>query len=213
MTKYFLLLSASVLLLSCGNPETEEDKTKEEQGFEMVQHHFRGDKFTNQDHLALLEELDICDMNLNDSTSVIAKCSPENFEIYPIDETKSVKDAFLLQTKSMIILKGSEMPLPVRHIMIFERENGSLVRVNGFRGELIARETGKGSAMDLYIAIYYKPDETMFTCKFYWNGSKYSFENVVSMDWGEGPKAVKESMKDSVSREIYQSLMDAKLLF
>lgn len=192
------------------DPDT--DKQHQEQVIQMIDHDFGTGSDMDPVHLALLEELNICDMDLGDTSSVIAKCNSENFRLYPLSDKIDIRDAFLIQTKSAIVLKGYEYPLPVRHVMIFEREGGELVKVMGIRGEMIAMEKGESDHKDIYVAMYYKKDNTLFNCKLSWDGKMYAF-SVESMDWGEGPKAVKASLKDSVSNDIYTELRESNLLF
>lgn len=180
----------------------------------LVEDNFSFDDKTFKDstHLALLKELDICELNFSDS-SMYAPCTPEYFQIYPFDPNRSVKDAFILYVKAAIPLKGRPMLLPVRHVIVFERENGALVRVNGFRGELVEMRKNADKAEDLLIALYLTGDETLFDCLFKYKDGQYSFESVESLDWGEGMRNVKESLKDSVSKDVYSDLMDKQLIF
>ncbi len=172
---------------------------------------FNDDSFEGDGDQQLLAELNICE--LTDSLEAIADCSPENFKIIPVSDAIPVKDAFILQAKAGIALKGANRPLPpVRHIFVYVRENGSLVQTNGFRGDLIATSKGeKGN--DIVLALYLKEDETLFHCLYTWDGERYSFESVEGLDWGEGVKTLKDDMKDSVSNDIYNSIMNSNLIF
>ena len=162
-------------------------------------------------HLELLDELNICEMV--DSFPLVANCSPDNFKLIAIQNDGSLENGFILQTKAGIVLKGANKPLPpVRHIFVYVRENGSLTKVNGFRGDLIATQEGE-NGKDIVLALYLKEDETLFHCLYKWNGTRYSFESVVGLDWGDGVKTLKEEDKDSVSNDIYNAIMESKLVF
>ena len=172
---------------------------------------FGDDTFSQSDDQALLDELNICEMV--DSLPAIANCTPENFKIIPISDEIPTKDAFILQAKAGIALKGADRPLPpVRHIFIYARENGRLVQTNGFRGDLIATSKGE-KGKDIVLALYLKEDETLFHCLYKWNGDQYSFESIEGLDWGEGVKTLKEDTKDSVSNDIYNAIMSSNLVF
>lgn len=207
---FTLTFSGLFLLNSC---KSDPGKDAEDDEIEVIDDfEFDDKKFKDPLHLEILKELDICDLSLSDS-SMYAPCTPEYFQIYPFRKDKSVKDAFILYVKAAIPLKGQPMLLPVRHVIVFERENGELVRVNGFRGEMVElRENAKGDK-DLIVALYLTGDETLFDCKFIYKDGKYSFEAVEALDWGEGMRNVKASMKDSVSRQVYRDLMDKQLIF
>lgn len=201
------------VIASCGDDIKKKPIEQKDPEIEVITPDFKGEKFSNPAHLELLKELNICDVIDSDSTSYYAACSPKNFELLTFNEKKDVTEAFILQTRSAIRLKGQDASLPVRHILIFERENGSLVRINGFRGELIAMEDGKNGMKELMVAIYLKEDDTVFNCLFKWKDNKYSFDSVVALDWGEGMKPLKANKKEEVSAEIYTSLMAANLIF
>lgn len=208
----FTLFVFSSLLLFTGCKD--DPKTDELKADEIVQEDFEFDEETFKDSLQLeiLKELDICDLNFSDS-SMYAPCTPEYFQIIPFDPKRPMKDAFILYVKAAIPLKGQPLLLPVRHVIVFERENGSLVRANGFRGEMVEMRENGDAPKDLVVALYLTGDETLFDCLFKYKEGKYSFESVEALDWGEGLRNVKESLKDSVSKEVYSDLMDKQLIF
>lgn len=214
MKKFFLLVFVtSTLIVACDSEPTGKVSDPITDEIEIVTPDFKGDKFEDPVHLELLKELDICEDIEQDSASYYAACSPVNFDIKPISTKKAVKDAFLLQTRSEIRLKGQDISLPVRHLLIFERENGALVRVNGFRGELISMEEGKDGRKELMVALYLKEDDTLFSCVFKWKDGKYEFDSVFALDWGEGMKPLKADKKAETSAQIYTSLMANNLIF
>lgn len=207
----FLLFILSLgVLVSCKNDPDDGDIDPEVQ----VEDDFEFDEkqFKDSISLEILKELDICDLNFNDS-SMYAPCTPEFFQIYPFDPNRSIKDAFILYVKAAIPLKGQPLLLPVRHVIVFEREKGSLVRVNGFRGEMVEMREKSNGSKDLVVALYLTGDETLFDCVFEYKDGKYSFKNVEALDWGEGLRKVREDMRDSVSREVYNDLMAKQLIF
>ncbi len=214
MKHSFLYLFAAIMLFSCDS-ETSDKKPTDEVGensqIEAQQTDFSSLEFDNPKSLEILQELDIC--VLKDSLGIIAECSPQNFRIIPFKNNVPVEDAFILEVKAGVLLKGSPEPLPpVRHIIVFERENGELVQVNGFRGDLIAKDVGK-DANDLILALYVKADETMFQCRYVWDGDKYVFKSIEGLDYGDGVVTLKESTRDSVTNEIYGSIMQSNLIF
>ncbi len=217
--KYFLSIILLVFILtSCDSDSSDllevnadiEDTNVE--GFEDATADFSTTKFDDPEYIEILGELDVCLMIDQDST-VFATCSPKNFRILPFKEGVSVKNAFILQMKAGIVLKGQAAPLPERNILIFERDAGQLVKVNGFRGDLTATRGGTNGVKDLVITFYSKKEETFFDCIFQWNGTRYDFKFVEGVNWGEGFKPIKESMIDSISKEIYTDLMQNAKIF
>lgn len=194
-------------------PENPKDP-KGETYFEGTATSFKGEKFKNTLHSDLLRELDICEFQPTDST-YYATCSPENFKISSYKNEGRLKDAFILEMKAGIFPKDAEMPLPpVRHVVIFEREGGELVKVGGFRGNLIGkRPNTESGAQDLLIALYDTDDETLFHCVFKWNGKKYEFHSIERMDYGEGFRTLKGKDKLEMTQQIFQQLQNKSLIF
>lgn len=190
--------------------KTQEQETKPEK-VTQVETLFDESTFSDPKHLELLKELDVC--AVNDSTAMCAPCSPSNFKLYPLKKDANISDAFMLQIKALTVMKGQQVPLPVRHLILFEREAGELVKVNGFRGNLVEMREAGSEAKDLVIRFYLPEDETFFNCLFKWNGGQYSFDSVEGIDWGEGTKRVKAEHKESTSKEIYSALMNNSLIF
>ena len=216
MKQPFLYLIALLVLISCESESPKEATATTDQvgGKSQIEGQvtdFSDDAFDNPKYLEILKELDIC--VLNDSLGLIAECSPKNFKIIPFKNNVPIEDAFILEVKAGVMLKGSNEPLPpIRHIIVFERENGELIQVNGFRGDLIAKDVGK-EANDLIMALYVKADETLFQCKYVWNGDKYEFKSIEGLDYGDGVMTLSESTRDSVTNEIYGSIMQSNLIF
>ncbi|MCR9173389.1 MAG: hypothetical protein NXI10_12890 [bacterium] len=214
MKQTFLYILALLVFTSCSSEETEADRTDQTGEKSMIQNQvtdFSESEFDNPKSLEILKELDIC--VLQDSLGIVAECSPKNFKIIPFKNNVPMEDAFILEVKAGILLKGSPEPLPpIRHIIVFERENGELVQVNGFRGDLIAKDVGK-DVNDIILALYVKADETLFHCRYAWNGDKFEFKSVDGLDYGDGVKTLSPATKDSVTNEIYGSIMQSNLIF
>ena len=213
MKAIIFIFSAILLLLSC-NSDEEIVKKKElpKDDLEIISSDFEGTEFKDPIHLELLKELDICDMVLDENTG-FATCSPENFQIIPFNKNKSVRDAFILHVKSATRLKGQDVLLPVRHVIVFEIEQGKLVRTNGFRGEFFGMRKGQNNIKDIILALYLKEDETLFHCRFKWNDGKFSFNTIEGLDYGEGMRSLKKESKDSISAQVYSALVDANVIF
>ncbi len=210
-----MLLIGIFVFVACASEEEEKPKkSAEEIYFEGVATKFEGEKFKNTIEEDLLKELGVCEFASSDST-YYATCSPENFKISAYKNEGSLKDAFILEMKAGIFPKNAEVPLPpVRHVIVFEREGGELVKVGGFRGNLIGMRPNKASgAKDLLMALYDTDDETLFHCVFKWNGAKYEFHSIERMDYGDGFRTIKGENKLETTQQIYQQLRDKSLIF
>lgn len=215
--KYILpLLILSGVLFAC-SAENEEDKPRVSQQdtyFEGVDTKFEGEKFEDDVHNEILKELGVCEFASSDST-YYATCSPKNFKISPYKNSGNLKDAFILEMKAGIFPRNAEQPLPpVRHVIIFDREGGELVKVGGFRGNLIGKRPNEASgAQDLLLALYDTDDQTLFHCLFKWNGGKYEFNAIERMDYGDGFRTIKGENKLETTQQIFQQLRDKSLIF
>lgn len=203
------------ILISCSaEPSGEVIDPLVDEDFISTVTDFNESEFKNPIHVELLKELDVCEFKSADST-YFATCTADNFKIIEYKNGASVKDAFILEMKAGIFPKDQEMPLPpIRHIIVFEREGGKLVRAGGFRGDLIEmRENNQSGAKDLLVGLYDTDDKVLFYCWFKWNGSKYLFKEIEGLDFGEGPKPLKEEVRESMTQEIYQTLLEKSLIF
>lgn len=216
MKYFFPILILFAVLAACSAEEEEKPDTKEETEdyFEGVITTFEGEKFKSTVFNDLLEELGVCEFETSDS-SYYAACSPENFKISSFKNEGSLEDAFILEMKAGIFPKNAEVPIPpVRHVIIFEREGDKLVRVGGFRGNLIGKKANaKSGADDLLLALYDTDDETLFHCVFKWNGGKYEFDSIDRLDYGDGFRTIKGEDKLETTQQIFQQLRDKSLIF
>lgn len=212
--KLFYISVLSLLFFACTEDPSDEviDTQDPEEIYEQVDQVFEGPKFDNPKHLEILEKLNVCEMNAGDS-SLIADCSPSNFKIIPFRSDKTVEQAFILETKAGIVLKGGSFPLPVRHVIVFEEEAGEYVKVNGFRGELLEMYKTESGIKGLNIVFYLAEHDVASLCSFEWENNNYTFKRVEAIDYGEGFKAVKAEHQEEVNNDMYNDLIQAKLIF
>ena len=224
MKYFFGLIILSLLMVSCGDPEEvvdiDSDLVVDTTGVKALQ---VGDithietlydelDFASPLEYKLLKELQVCD-SVEIEDSKCATCTPKYFKIHAFNNNSELSDAFMLQVKALTVMKGQEVPLPMRHLIVFEREKGSLVKVNGFRGNLIATRESESGIKDLIIR-FYIPDEGAFmNCLFLWKEGQYKFESVEAIDGAGGHGSVKASMKAEISKDVYQTLMSNAMLF
>lgn len=214
MMKYLFFIPLILLFVACDNEE--EPEVVPEVHFDNIQTIFEAGEFSDTTKIELLEELRMCDsrISMDDTSYVYAPCAPSHFKFLSFNDEKDLKNSFMVQIKALSILPGSQgVPLPVRHLMIFEREAGQLVKVNGFRGNLIGWRNGKQDEKDLMIRFYLPKDQTYANCTFVWNGGRYEFASAIEVDWGQGDMEIKSDVRDSVSNQIYTDLINNSLLF
>ena len=211
----FILLT---LLISCNSEEAniseknknEEQKIKTENSVENIETLFDKDQFDDPKKAELLQELKICsDKNTGPEDYMHPSCTPRFFNLFPFAENISIENAFILQVKSKV--NG----FPLRRLLIFVREKGQLIKVNGFVANLIGRKKSKTKHDDLLLRFNNKDQgqDVFFNCLFKWNGTSYKYNSVEAIEgvnWG-GP--VKTELKDSISIEVEKDILANKMIF
>tara|TARA_B110000285_G_C15092714_1_gene600070 strand:+ start:25 stop:657 length:633 start_codon:yes stop_codon:yes gene_type:complete len=209
--KTISVLFLSLLLFSC--KESIEKKKQSTVGeISAIETLFNSEEQLSSIDSTLLNELGVCQFNYSDS-SIVSPCSYRFYKLLEFNKTKTVSDAFLLQVKALTVMKGQRASLPMRHLIVFERENGKLVKVNGFRGNLIGTRESEGDVDDLIIRFFIPNEEAHFNCLFLWKDNRFRFESVEAIYGGGGNGSVKASAKKSISEDVYQVLMSNGMLF
>jgi hypothetical protein len=144
----------------------------------------------------LLSEIKICNPQIETiQADGVAPCSPSYFQFYSYNKHRKIEDAFMLQIK-----KGVN-GFPYRRLLIFTRENGILVKMNGIIGYLVEKRPAPSGIDDLVVAVvdniggYYERYDVLIR---YENG-KYQF--VEALGDLEGTFDTKE-LKAEATKQI-----------
>lgn len=212
--KKFLYLILALAFLSCSTePESPEkpltDKLDENQ-IEGIQTLFDEVEFENPKMKELLMELNLCTEKTEDTLDYDhPSCSPKFFKFFQLNEQIPIENGFILQIKSKV------SGFPLRRLLVFVRERGELVKVNGIIANLIGIKKSKSGYHDLILRFNDNVDgePTFYNCFFSWDGVKYDYKSVEVIEganWG-GP--VKAEFKDSMNLEIKKTLSNNKMFF
>lgn len=162
---------------------------------------FSDNFFSNKGEIELLKELNLCNPNAaNDTDEKLSACSPKFFRFFELNKSIPLKDGF------MVLVKAEVGGFPLRRLLIFQRENGSLVKVNGFAGNLIERRPAASGFDDLVIRFGKREDDGnmyFYNCLFSWNEGKYEYRFCEAIN----DSRVKKEYVDSMAPEI-KSLID-----
>lgn len=110
---------------------------------------FNASGFDDKKYYELLIETHLCNPNFDVSAQDgTTPCSAKFFEFHPYNHKRSIEDAFLLQVKAGV------NNYPYRRLLIFVREKGKLVLMNGIVGYLVERITTPNEIDDLIVAIF-----------------------------------------------------------
>lgn len=215
MNKLFPILIL-FFLIGCNTDEPKNDKKKDHAVIEeitSIETLFDADKFEDPKHLALLKELKICSEFQKDTSNYFEPaCSPRFFRIFPMRDDSPVENAFLLQIKSKV---GG---VKLRRLVAFVREKGELVKVNTFIANLIGVRKSKSHYNDLILRFNDNVDGDIifYNCIFVWDGTKYKFKTAETIEGtdADGPwrQRIKAEFKDSVSNDIYKTLVKNEMI-
>jgi len=174
---------------------------------------FDGEKFDNPKHIELLKELKICSEFQKDTSNYLEPaCSPQFFRIFPMCDNLPVENAFMVQIKSKV---GG---IKLRRLVTFVREKGELVKVNTFVANLIGTRKSPSHYYDLILRFNDNVDGDIifYNTIFTWNGNKYEFKSAETIEGTDenGPwrQRIKQEFKDSVSRDIYNTLVKNEMI-
>jgi hypothetical protein len=170
---------------------------------------FNVDNFEDAKHLELLKELKICSEFQKDTSNYMEPaCSPRFFRVFPMRDDAPVENAFLLQIKSKV---GG---IKLRRLVTFVREKGQLVKVNTFVANLIGTRTSKSHYKDLILRFNDKIEGEIifYNCLFAWDGKKYTFKSVELIEGSDWRQRLKPEFKDSVSNDIYTTLVRNEMI-
>lgn len=155
----------------------------------------------------LLAEIKICNPQIEEmQADGITPCSPNYFQFYSYNKHRKIEDAFMIQVK-----KGVN-GFPYRRLLIFTRENGILVKMNGIIGYLVEKRPAPSGIDDLVVAVvdniggYYDRYDVLIR---YENG-KYQF--VEALGDLEGTFDTKE-LKAEATKQIKKRIEEKELIF
>jgi len=185
------------------------DKSDEFESLEIL---FDENDFEDPKSVELLREINICsEETLKEIGLNIPDCSPKFFKLFSLKSGGKLDDGFLVLTKANV---GG---VALRRIIIFQRENGVLVKLNGFVANLIGRKKSKTGYDDLLVRFkdVEEGDEVFFNCILKWNGAKYEFRTVelIHVPASQWSAPVKAELKDSVSKEILKTITENEMIF
>ncbi len=199
-------------LLSCSNDnEIKRDLARKSRVGEItsIETLFDSDQFEDQTHVNLLKELKICDEFQKDTSDYLRPaCSPRFFRIFPMCDDLIEENAFLLQIKSKV---GG---IKLRRLVAFVRERGELVKVNAFVANLIAIRRSSTHYNDLILRFndVIGGELVFYNCLFSWNGNKYEFKSVELIEGSTWRQHIKPEFKDSVSKDILNTLVNNQMI-
>lgn len=183
-----------------------------EQTVATISTDFSSNTFASDQEVALLKELKLCDPNApNDTDEKHPSCSPKFFRFFKLSDKIPLKDGFIL------LIKAGVNDSPLRRILVFEREQDQLVKLNGFYGNLIEMRPAASGYQDLVVRFSDNIDGSLcyYNCLFTWNGGKYDYKLCEAIQEGgqEAPHRIRREFIDSMAPEIKHIIDNNNMLF
>jgi hypothetical protein len=206
---FFALISIS----GCDDTEKGDIKILPPKSEEVVDNTISTDftinEFSSQVEEELLKELKICNPAApNDTDEKNPACSPKFFRFFPLSKQIPLKDGFILLVKAGV---GGH---PLRRVLIFQREKGMLIKLNGFNGNLIEQRPSSSGYNDLVVRFPDNIDNNLvyYNCLFQWKNGKYEYRYCEVID-EDLPRKVKSEFVDSMGLEIKKILDKNDMIF
>ena len=182
-------------------------KPKENTEIQLIETDFNANTFSGTTEIELLKELGVCDsIAPNDKNLDRPSCSPRFFRFFNYKKNADLRNNFILLVRSGV--NG----FPARRLLIFVRENGELVKTNGFIGYIIEKRRIKNKLHDDIIIRFYEKyyeQKYFYNCLFSWKDQRYEFVKCEAIN----DIAIKPELVDSVSIEINKTLIEKQLVF
>ena len=200
---------AGITVVSCKQDEEEPVKRHKDPApvnDNTISTDFNSNVFKSTTEVELLKELRLCDPAApNDTDEKRPACSPKFFRFFELNKKTPLKDGFMVMTKAGV--NGFD----TRRLLIFEREGGILVKLNGFAGYLIERRPVASGYDDLVIRFGERIEGNLYyyNCLFTWKDGKYDYKLCEAIN----DSRIKVGLVDSMAPEIKKSLDDNKLIF
>lgn len=212
LKQLFYLSTCLILIIAC-EEQTEGEIKIGRNPIEAVDNtistDFNANKFSSTTESALLKELKICVSNApNDSDEENPACSPKFFRFFPLAKNIPLKNGFIL------LIKAGVGGHPLRRILVFQREKGELVKLNGFNGNLIEQRPAKTGYNDIVVRFPDNIENSLiyYNCLFQWKNGKYEYVYCEVIDEGM-PRKVKKEFIDSMGTEIKTILDKNNMIF
>jgi hypothetical protein len=204
-----MIFVAGIFFFSC---ESEKTKTPESDDFKpvvtKVSTLFDQTSFDEKLKYELLAETRICQPYYTDSMPPgVVPCTPKHFAFYEYNHKRKLEDAFLLQVKAGV------NNYDYRRLLIFTREKGKLVQMNGINGYLVEQRTRPNEIDDLVVAIVDdlgNDKYDRYDVLIRYRDGKYHFVEAIGDLYG---KFDSKELKEKASKMIKERIEEKELIF
>lgn len=169
---------------------------------------FSRNGFDNKIKYELLLESHICNPNYSDTvTDGSVPCSARFFRFFPYNHKRDLEDAFMLQVKAGV------NNYPYRRLLIFTRERGKLVLVNGITGYLVSSISRPNGIDDIIVGVIDDLGNNNFDrydVLLRYKDGKYHVEEAIGDLQGEFES---KTLKKRATQQIKKRIEEKELIF
>jgi hypothetical protein len=159
--------------------------------------------FENDTLKKLLEELKICNPDVEAPFNINRPpCSPRYYKFFKYKSDMPWNEGFALEIRA-----GVE-DFPLRRLIIFQRIQGKLTKIQGFVANLAEMHTTPSGYNDLML-LFRDQEAGSFVVKYRWAGEEYRYISVEAIDG----YLVKKERQDSLSIVVEKRLIDNSMFF
>lgn len=204
-----IFIAIGILFFSC-KTETKENNQSENFKSEItkVSTLFDQTSFDKKIKYELLAETRICQPFYTDTMPPsVVPCTPKHFAFYEYNHKRGIEDAFLLQVKAGV------NDYDYRRLLIFTREKGKLVQMNGVNGYLVEKRSRPNEIDDLVVAIIDDLGNNKFDrydVLIRYKDGKYHFVEAIGDLYGTFDS---KELKEKASKMIKERIEEKQLLF
>jgi hypothetical protein len=207
--RIFTYIAIGILFFSCESKKEKEvisDDFKAE--VTKVTTLFDETSFDKKVKYELLAETRICQPYYTDTMPPdVIPCTPKHFALYEYNHNRKIDDAFLLQVKAGV--NGYDY----RRLLIFTREKGKLILMNGINGYLVEKHSRPNEVDDLVVAIIDDLGNNKFDrydVLIRYEDGKYHFVEAIGDLYGTFDS---QELKEKASKMIKKRIEEKELIF
>lgn len=207
--RILIFFITGLFFFSCESQKTETNKNADfKTEVTKVSTLFDQTSFDEKLKYELLAETRICQPFYTDSMPAgVVPCTPKHFAFYEYNHKRGLEDAFLLQVKAGV------NNYDYRRLLIFTREKGKLVQMNGINGYLVEQRTTPNEIDDLVVAIIDDLGNDKFDrydVLIRYRDGKYHFVEAIGDLYG---KFDSKELKEKASKMIKKRIEEKELIF
>jgi len=141
--------------------------------------------------------------------------SEKYFNFMPLYPNKTLNDGFIMTLSGALFMDRKYASMTNR-TFVFERENGTLILVNSFKGSIKElKDVNSNTPSDIVIEFKSEKEGVYFYCIFNWINRKYIYSSCerISYDQGRTQHFIKTEEQEKVTKEVEKIIKEESFAF